>query len=624
MSPVNENRTLARQLSGAFVVFGALVGAAFLVTALAYGVGWAWLTPELERSRRAEWAESASHIAMIDQEDGLRGYLMTRDERFLEPYLSGESKIRRANDALVADTGLDPELATAMVGTRLAEQRWTEDVAKVARGALAGSASPSMVEGKRLFDAYRREQAAFAEALALHTEGLARREQRLVAARVLIELAVFIAVLLLAMRQHRALREAIVTPVAALLLHIRRIRDGQLETVSARVAPRELAELAQGLNEVVRALAAARESSASRDEALSDHSIRLHQILDASREFSESLNLAYVVGSVRESTSTIGGYERVVVWLMDDEQKHLVDSQQITTPEALNASGEMAHGLAGRAAKAGRTTFEGPAGQVRFSDGSGGQVRAIAIPLIVGARVVGVLEARNTEARVATKEVIEILEMLATHAATAIESARLHEVIEERSQVDALTRLLNRRRLEEDLKAECKRCLRYARPLAFVMLDVDHFKAFNDSHGHPKADTALQAVADVITGCVRTTDTAYRYGGEEFCIVLRETSAEDAMHFAERLRQRIEQRFESGELTGITASFGVADFSADTPTPRALVEAADAAMYESKHGGRNRVSLSSRSLFTGGAKAEPYPSLELAAAELIRAERAAS
>ena len=114
----------------------------------------------------------------------------------------------------------------------------------------------------------------------------------------------------------------------------------------------------------------------------------------------------------------------------------------------------------------------------------------------------------------------------------------------------------------------------------------------------------------MITGCVRTTDTAYRYGGEEFCILLRETNAEDAMHFAERLRQRIEQRFESGELVGITASFGVADFSPDTPTPRALVEAADAAMYESKHGGsRNRVALSLRPLFVSGApKAEPCPS----------------
>ena len=92
-------------------------------------------------------------------------------------------------------------------------------------------------------------------------------------------------------------------------------------------------------------------------------------------------------------------------------------------------------------------TFEGPAGQVRFGDSVNGQSLAIAIPLIVGARVVGVLEARHAEVRVATKEVIEIIEMLATHAATAIESARLHEVIEERSQVDALTRLSNRGRL---------------------------------------------------------------------------------------------------------------------------------------------------------------------------------
>jgi len=310
------------------------------------------------------------------------------------------------------------------------------------------------------------------------------------------------------------------------------------------------------------------------------------------------------VGSVLESTTTIGGYERVVVWLMDDEQKRLVDCRAASDPDPLNLPVESGQELAGRAAKPGRTTFEGPAGQVRFGDRKSALVRAIAIPLIVGARVVGVLEARNAEARVVTKDVLEILEMLATHAATAIESARLHEVIEERSQVDALTRLLNRRRLEEDLKAECQRCARYGRPLAFVMLDVDHFKSFNEAHGHPMADTALQGVAEVISGCTRTTDTAYRYGGEEFCIVLRETTAEDAMHFAERLRQRIEKRFESGELVGITASFGVAEFFSQTPTPRALVEAADAAMYESKHAGRNRVMLSSRSPFSDGVTAE--------------------
>jgi CHASE3 domain sensor protein len=164
VSAINQNRTLAQQLSGAFVVFGALVGVAFLLTALAYGIGWAWLTPALERSRQAERAEGASHAAMVDEENGLRGYLLTRDTRFLEPYVRGGSKLRQANDFLASGAVSDAELTLAMVSMRLAEQRWSEDWAKAAADPQPGAASPSMVMGKRLFDAYRREQAAFADA----------------------------------------------------------------------------------------------------------------------------------------------------------------------------------------------------------------------------------------------------------------------------------------------------------------------------------------------------------------------------------------------------------------------------------------------------------------------------
>ncbi|MEO8905792.1 MAG: diguanylate cyclase [Polyangiaceae bacterium] len=598
MNTSNQERTLAAQLSGAFFAFGALVAAAFVLTTVGYGITQAGLTPELERSRQAERAASASHAAMSDEENGLRGYLLTRDPRFLQPYAGGESRLAAAHAALTADVGSVPELAAELLAMRLAEERWRNGWAKAAADMRSGAVAPSMLSGKELFDQYRTEQRLLSAALERHTEQLSLRVQRWTAGRVILELLVFVAILLLAVRQHRALHAAIVTPVAALLRHIRRIRDGSLETAADRVAPRELAELSQGLNELVRALAVAREIAASRDQALGDHSVRLRLILDASREFSESLNLSYVVGSVRESTTAIGGYEKVIVWLMDDEQKRLVDSDDLAPALALEAALEVGPALAGRAAKSGRIAFEGPAGQVRFSDRNLGLVRAIAIPLIVGARVVGVLEARHEAPRPATKEVIEVLEMLATHAATAIESARLHEVIEERSQVDPLTRLLNRRRLEEDLEVECKRSVRYGRPLAFVMLDVDHFKTFNDLHGHPKGDIVLQGVADTIGGCVRTTDTAYRYGGEEFCILLRETSSVDAKNFAERLRQRIEQRFHTGEVLGITASFGVSEFSPDTPTARALVEAADHAMYESKRNGRNSVALSLREVAT--------------------------
>jgi diguanylate cyclase (GGDEF)-like protein len=407
-----------------------IVAAAGLITCALYGVSSLWQSPELERSHRAMRDEAAAYAAMLNQEVGLRGYLLTRDARFLEPYIQGRAELARANETLVAHVGSVPsgDLAVAMVRTRLAEEKWQERWARAAADTGPGAAIASMSESKALFDQYRREHAAFGQALNERRDRLYERGERMTLARVLFELLAFIAILFLAVRQHRTLRAAIVD---------RRIRDGELAASADPVGPRELAELAEGRNEMVGALGEAR----------------------------------------------------------------------------------------------------------------------------------------------------------------AIESARLHEAVEERSQVDALTMLLNGRRLDEDLDAECRRCTRYARPLAVVMLDVDHFKAFNDSHGHPTADKALQEVAAAILGCMRTTDTAYRYGGEEFCVILRETSGEDGVIFAERVRLRIEQRFASGGMPGITASFGVASFGEDATTPRTLLEAADAAMYESKHAGRNRVMLSSRPPF---------------------------
>src|SRR5580692_9217698 len=93
VSPLPQDRALAQQLSRAFILFGALVAAAFLITALGFGATSAWLTPEFDRSRLAVKAESDAYAAMIDEENGLRGYMMTRDPRFLEAYTSGETRL---------------------------------------------------------------------------------------------------------------------------------------------------------------------------------------------------------------------------------------------------------------------------------------------------------------------------------------------------------------------------------------------------------------------------------------------------------------------------------------------------------------------------------------------------
>ncbi len=159
------------------------------------------------------------------------------------------------------------------------------------------------------------------------------------------------------------------------------------------------------------------------------------------------------------------------------------------------------------------------------------------------------------------------------------------------SETDPLTGLSNRRRLEHDLVIECDRSMRYHRPLSFIMLDADNFKAFNDANGHPAGDEVLRDLATIFAETLRASDTAYRYGGEEFCLLLRETAASEAMLVAERIRSRLAQHH-SGEAQPVTASFGVASFAAHGQAPEDFVEAADKALYAAKRAGRNCVLLS--------------------------------
>lgn len=190
--PVAQDRSLAQQLSRVFSIFGALVAVGFLLTALPYGISYFWLTPEFDRSRLALSAEGDALAAMIDEENGLRGYLFRHDTTFLAAYTRGRTGLARAHDILAVNVGTG--LASAMLGTRLAEERWHERWADAAANAPPEAIAPSWLEGKALFDAYRGDEAAFSAALAQRNEALRLRERRLVAARVALELAIFIVI----------------------------------------------------------------------------------------------------------------------------------------------------------------------------------------------------------------------------------------------------------------------------------------------------------------------------------------------------------------------------------------------------------------------------------------------
>jgi diguanylate cyclase (GGDEF)-like protein len=168
------------------------------------------------------------------------------------------------------------------------------------------------------------------------------------------------------------------------------------------------------------------------------------------------------------------------------------------------------------------------------------------------------------------------------------------EELERLSLTDELTGLANRRALTTELERELRRADRHGRACAVLMLDVDRFKRFNDTYGHPAGDAVLRRVADILRGSARDVDTVARYGGEEFLVILPETATSGAALVAERIRASAEgDRFTpnggSAEV-GVTVSIGYAVFPEHARTPETLIEAADQALYRAKEGGRNRVS----------------------------------
>ncbi len=157
------------------------------------------------------------------------------------------------------------------------------------------------------------------------------------------------------------------------------------------------------------------------------------------------------------------------------------------------------------------------------------------------------------------------------------------------ANTDGLTGLYNHRHLQERLQQEIERADRYGRPLSVAMADLDHFKSFNDTHGHPRGDEVLIAVSRTLRHLSRASDILARYGGEEFTLILPETTAEEAMVLAERARQCVEALdLEIGDGVRVTLSLGIAPY-APGMSKEALIGSADAALYAAKRGGRNRV-----------------------------------
>lgn len=263
---------------------------------------------------------------------------------------------------------------------------------------------------------------------------------------------------------------------------------------------------------------------------------------------------------------------------------------------------KMGEGISGQVLQKGKMIYLPDTGLNRdfmyYKGEKRGDGSFLSLPLTFRSRVVGVLNLfragkdRFSEAR------IQFFNTLAGELAIVLMNAKLYSRTKELSVRDELTQLYNRRHFQETLPLEIKRAQRFQRPLVLLMIDIDHFKRFNDEYGHLVGDKILKDLVFLINSRIREVDFFARFGGEEFAMILPNTSKDDGRRVAEKILQLVRShRFSVGQqypAMNLTLSVGVAGYPDDGETIEDLLDAADIALYEAKGGGRDRVVVSHR------------------------------
>jgi len=313
--------------------------------------------------------------------------------------------------------------------------------------------------------------------------------------------------------------------------------------------------------------------------------------------------LRQVMASVRKSLP----FDRTSVYLLDEKSGQL----ELVFYSGLNISDRVTlnvgDGVPGRIVESGEHTqihdlaifYDTLNDFIHFPGEDKRNGSYIGIALKVHNRTIGAIGMDSPEKHGLSVDDMDFMAILSHQIAAGIEKSRLFEKIQQLSQLDGLTGLYNHRVFQERLLQEINRRDRTGKPLSLIMLDIDHFKQFNDEFGHQAGDRVLKQLAQVMqTQCrCASIDICCRYGGEEFALIMPELEMHHAVKAAERLRKAVEQHtftIADGQQDGkVTVSVGVAGIAeTDDTSPEQLVKKADEALYLSKRNGRNQVSYS--------------------------------
>ncbi len=224
-----------------------------------------------------------------------------------------------------------------------------------------------------------------------------------------------------------------------------------------------------------------------------------------------------------------------------------------------------------------------------------GETSRFCVPLIADQKPVGVmrfdipLDGSPDEKAARLDEFEAVLANIAKHLALVVKTPNLHD----RATIDGLTGLFTRRHFDIRIADMFRLGRRYATPFSLLLIDLDHFKEVNDQYGHRVGDVVLAETALLVTNGIRDCDSAFRYGGEEFAVLLPETTAKEAWNIAERLRKNIKENevTADGHTVGVTICTGIAEYSPELANYGELVARADQALYNAKQSGRDRTVL---------------------------------
>jgi diguanylate cyclase (GGDEF)-like protein len=336
---------------------------------------------------------------------------------------------------------------------------------------------------------------------------------------------------------------------------------------------------------------------------LSDIRKELDFFVEMSRTLTSSLELHEVLGAIIKKAKNLIKAETWTILLIDEETGDLVFDKSTGKKEGRRKPRKerlkLGEGIAGWVAQEQIPVIvpdvsKDPRFRARLDAKTDLKTHSLmCVPIRNKGNILGVLEIVNkTNDEPFTKDNLDLLLRIVDHAAIAIERAALYQKMAEMSITDDLTKLFNTRYLNRTLEMEITRANRHRTSIALIFMDIDHFKNVNDNYGHLVGSKLLVEMGQLLLKSLRTVDIVARYGGDEFVIVLPQTTPRNAVQIAERIRRSIEQNVflkKDGYAFKITASFGVASYPESATSKEDLLRLADEAMYRVKYQTRNGV-----------------------------------